>query len=258
MTAPVTIQLGASTLVRKWIYEVNSGTIGSPIWLAINGISNSQFNPDAANLEDDSDMNSGGAGSQTKTAGSSSAQLTVRRKVNPLAPTTYDAGQEFLRGKSINKYGPDNSVQMRISEYTPGGGPRVEAYLGQFAVGWENQGGGNTDTDTAQVTLAGQGQCAPIAHPYPAVTPVPTITSVAPTTLAVAGGKIVRIVGSGFTSTVPTTGVVIGGTNSPSWDVESDSVIVAVYPAHAAASGLAVVVTNSAGASTGGPTVTYA
>lgn len=257
MSAPVIIPLGASTLIRKWIFEVNSGTIVSPTWLPINGITNSQFNADAENLQDDSDMNSGGAGSQTKTAGMASAQLTVARKVQPGSPTLYDAGQEFLRGKGINKYGPDNSVQLRVSEYTPSGGPRVEAYVGFFAVGWSNQGGGNVALDTVQITLSGQGACVPIAHPYPPVTPIPTITSVTPSALQVAGGKIVRIVGTGFMSTVPTTGLTIGGTASPSWDVESDTLIVAVYPAHVAGTALAVVITNSAGASTGGPTVTY-
>lgn len=258
MTAPVITPLGASTLIRKWIFEINTGPFVSPTWVPIIGITQQQFNPDIEQLQDDSDMNSGGAGSQTKTSGAAGGQLTVSRKVQQSAPTLYDPGQEFLRSKAINKYGPDNTVHLRVYEFTPGNSPRVEAYVGFFAVGWSNQGGANNSLDTAQLTLSGQGACVPIAHPYPAVTPIPTIASVTPSALQVAGGKIVRIVGTGFLSTVPTTGVVIAGTNSPSWDVESDTLIVAVYPPHAAGVGLAVVITNSAGASTGGPTVSYA
>jgi len=249
MTSPTYTQLGASTLVRKWVFEVNTGTLLSPTWTTIGGITNSQFNPDAANLEDDSDMQSGGAGSQTKTAGSASAQITVSRKVVAATGNTYDAGQEFVRAKAIGKYGSDNTVQLRISEYTPGGGPRVEAYVGLFAVGWENQGGGNTALDTAQLTFSGQGLCAPITHPYPVTPAAPVITSISPNTGLPAStvGKLVRIVGTGFTGA---TAVKFGATNATAFDVESDTLIVASTPSITAGSS-SVTVQTGAGTSTG-------
>lgn len=164
-TAPTFPVLGASTVVRKWIFEVNTTPSASATWAMIGAVTNSVFKPDAANLEDDSDMQSGGAGSQTKTAGSASIALTVSRKPLAATPTAYDIGQEFLRAHGIGKYGVDNSVKMRICEYTPGGGPRIEAYTGSFACEWDPQGGGNTALDLVGINLAGQGFCAPITHP---------------------------------------------------------------------------------------------
>lgn len=255
MPVPTLPTLGSTTVHRKWLFEVNTGTSGAPTWTAIGGINNSQFNPDNATLQDDSDMQSGGAGSQTKTAGSASASLTLMRKVGSDG-ISYDVGQEFLRAKAINQYGPNNSVQMRISEYTPGGGPRIEAYVGNFAVGWEVQAGDNTALDSVVVTLTGQGQCAAVTHPYPAAGAVPTVVSVT-SPLAVAGGTLVRIKGTGFTGTlsVSIAGNVVAAGN---WSVDNDGQITATAPAHTAGSGLPVVVTNATGASSGGATVTYA
>lgn len=167
MSDPTFPELGASTVVRKWITEVDTTPDAGPTWLMIGAVTNTVFKPDAANLEDDSDMQSGGAGSQTKTAGSASIALTLSRKVQAADATAYDSGQEFLRAAAIGKYGPDNSVKIRIYEYTPGGGPRVEAYTGGFGVDWDPQGGGNVNLDTVMCNLFGQGHCAPITHPFP-------------------------------------------------------------------------------------------
>lgn len=86
---------------------------------------------------------------------------------------------------------------------------------------------------------------------------IPVITSASPLALPVAGGTMVRILGRGFTGTLATTGVKFAGTNATSWTVWSDGEIVAIAPAHAAGTG-PIVVTNAVGASTTGPTVTYA
>lgn len=166
-TAPAFPDAGVATVNRKWVYEVDTTPDASATWTAIGYISNSKFTPDGANWVDDSDMQSGGYGSQTKTAASASAVLTVQRKT--IDGVTYDDGQEFLRLRAIGKFGPDNSVKIRVCEFTPGDTtPRVEAYTGGFGVQWEPQGGDNTALDTAQITLQGQGACAPITHPYPA------------------------------------------------------------------------------------------
>lgn len=166
-TAPTIPVLGASTVVRKWVVEVDTTPDTTATFTPIGGVTNCVFKPDAANLEDDSDFDSGGAGSQTKTAGSASIALTCARKVQAADATAYDVGQEFLRSKAIGQYGPDNSVKIRIYEFTPSGGPRIEAYTGNFAVEWDPQGGGNVALDSVQVMLAGQGACAPITHPFP-------------------------------------------------------------------------------------------
>lgn len=249
--------LAAPTVERDRIYEVNTGSTGSPTWTMVGAVQTQNFDPGAANLEDSSDMQSGGAGAQTKTADSASASLTVLRKPKSDG-ISYDDGQEFLRAKGA-LYGAQNSVQMRICEYNPDGGPRVEAYMGWFAVGVGNPGGGNTALRTMVFTLAGQGKCAAISHPYPATGVVPTIISVSPTGGSTAGAdKLVRITGTGFTGTVATTGVKFGGTNAIGWFVLNDDAIDAIPPAHASGA-VAVVVTNATGASTtGGTPYTYA
>ena len=65
---------------------------------------------------------------------------------------------------------------------------------------------------------------------------VPTIASLAPITGAAAGGTLVKIVGCGFTGAdvVGVTGVKFGATNASTFALESDNVIWAVAPAHAA------------------------
>lgn len=254
MPTPTFPALGATTLVRKWCVEVNTGTVGAPVWKMLGGVNNNAFVPDAANLEDDSDMQSGGAGSQTKTAGNASVTMTIMRKVKSDG-ISYDDAQEFVRSKAINKYGPDNSVQLRIYEYNPAGGPRVEAYMGNFAASWEPQGGGNTALDTVTLTFTGQGQCAAISHPYPATAAAPTVTAV-DRNLAAAGGTVAHIFGSGFTGT---TAVSVAGNTVPAggWIVDNDGQITFTAPAHAAGSGLPVIVTNATGASPAANVATY-
>lgn len=76
----------------------------------------------------------------------------------------------------------------------------------------------------------------------------PAITSVLPS--GAGAGAMVKIVGTRFTSTVPTTGVKFGGTNAAAFSVDDDGTIYATLPAGSAGSA-PVIVTNSAGASSG-------
>jgi hypothetical protein len=123
-------------------------------------------------------------------------------------------------------------------------------------VQWEPQGGDGTTLKTVNITLLGQGARAPITNPWNVGT-VPIITSVSPTSGTSAGGTSVSIFGSGFTGTVPTTGVKFGGTNATNWTVVNDGLIVATAPAHAVGA-VAVLVTNATGPSTtGGTPYTY-
>jgi hypothetical protein len=190
--------------------------------------------------------------------------LTLKRAPKATDATTYDVAQEYLRTHSIGVFGNANRVQLRISEYDPNdpnglSSPRVEAYTGFAVASWEPQGGDMLAEDNVVVTLQGQGKLTLISHPYPVTALVPTITAVSPATgLAAAGGDLVQINGTGFLTTVATTGVKIGGVNCPQWDVVADNIIVAKTSRRTRpAAGVVVLVTNAAGPSTGGPTVTY-
>ncbi|HMC70984.1 MAG TPA: hypothetical protein VKJ07_17640, partial [Mycobacteriales bacterium] len=113
MTATTKTPLGASTTNRKWYVDIdmNDG-VGSASWLPLLGITNCVPNADNAQLEDDSDFDSGGFQSQTKTASGWSATITVARKSTAADQTAYDPGQEHLRLRSIGKFGPSNRVYV--------------------------------------------------------------------------------------------------------------------------------------------------
>lgn len=256
MTAPVIPILGGSTVNRKWVLEVNTGTAGAPTWVPVGGVTNFQPSTDNANWADDSDFGGAGYLSQAKTAASWSATATVIRKVNAISGITYDVGQEFLRGKAEGTFGAANSTGVRFSEWTASGGPRVQAYSGTAGVGWAESGGDDKALSMVAVTLTGQGQLLKIAHPYPGTPAVPIVSSATPLALPVAGGTLVTIYGAGFTGLTAVTGVKFAGTNATAWNVLNDAEMVAQAPAHAAGSG-PIVLTNAVGPSTTGPTVTY-
>lgn len=242
MTVPARVPLGASTLVRKWYLDVNTGTDTSPVWTGVFGMTNFQptFTP---TLQDDSDFDSGGYKSSTVTALEWGATATVSRKVQAASPTAYDPGQEKLRAVSETQ-GTSNRVQVRFYEMAPGG-PRVEAYSGYCAVTWSPQGGAMDALDTVQITLTGQGQRADITHPD-STSDTPTITSLSPSTGAVAGEEIV-LRGTYLSGA---TAVTVAGTPlaTANWTVINDGEIVFVAPTHATGAAT-VTVTTPAGTS---------
>jgi len=259
MPATTHTPLGASTNASKWYLDVDANDgVGTASWLPVLGMQNFVFNPDNGHLEDDSDYDSGGYQSQTKTATAWTAQGTVARKVLASDATSYDPGQEHLRSKSIGKVGPSATVNVRIYEMQPNG-PRVEAYTGKATITWQPQGGAMTALDTVQFTLTGQGQLATIAHPDTG-SAVPTQSGVTlpagQTTVAAAGGDTIVVHGNHFTGT---TGITIGGTAvaAHGFVVVSDGEVSITTPAHAAGSAT-IVITNAAGASTVNQSVTYA
>lgn len=173
MTSPTVPVLGPSTVNRKWILEVNTGSSGSPTWTAVGGVMDFAPVTDSANWVDDSDFASGGYQSQAKTSTAWSATCTVRRGTAEGDPTTYDPGQEYLRDHAEGKVGPSNSVSVRFYEYdandpTGAASPRQQAYTGSCGVEWAEQGGAYNVLSTVQVTLQGQGKLQSITHPFPA------------------------------------------------------------------------------------------
>lgn len=156
--------LGASTLVRKWRLEVNTGTTAAPTWTRVYGMT--EFQPALEpTLQDDSDFDSDGYKSQSVTAQAWSCSLKVSRKTVDGAPTTYDPGQEELREAS-QSMGVANTREVRFYEMEPSG-PRVEAYQGLVAVSWSPDGGAMDALDLVSVALTGQGKRNAIAHPSP-------------------------------------------------------------------------------------------
>lgn len=127
-------------------------------WTRVRGIGELTTTIDN-NLEDDSDYDSGGWGSQTKTGMTWSLEMTVMRKKGTTS-RAYDPGQEALRLAS-DKFGLDGSVTVRW--YDREAGP--EAYSGIGTVSYSPTGGSYTDLDAAEITVTGQGARTPITNP---------------------------------------------------------------------------------------------
>lgn len=147
-----------STLARKVRIDVNTGTAESPAWTQVRAITTLQA-PISPTMQDDSDYDSDGWGSQAKTMLAWSLTATISRKVGAVSGT-YDPGQEKIRA-AHDQFGAAGLVQVRW--YDREGGP--EAYTGYAHVGWEPQGGGPDALDTVNVTLTGQGKRTTITNP---------------------------------------------------------------------------------------------
>ncbi len=256
MPAVPKVPLGAATLVRKWHLDVNTGTYGSPVWTGIFGMTDFKFNLDPV-MKDDSDLDSSGWKSESATAMGWAIEAKVERKVVEASPTTYNPGQEFLRGKAL-LIGSGNHVDVRFYEMTTGG-PRVEAFRGWCSVQWKPEGGTMEDHDTVALTLSGQGELTAITHPD-AGAAVPVLYSVSPATAAAAGGSLHRLFGSGFYAAgeADVLSMKIGVTNVPTFTVLSDNELIWLSPAKVAGP-YVVYVTNTQGESaTATVTVTYA
>ena len=158
MTTPTPAETLVSTLARKFRLDVNTGSRATPEWVQVRGIT--AFTPALdTNLEDDSDYDSDGWGSQTKTLLSWSLTATVKRGKG-VESGLYDEGQEALRIAS-ESFGADGVVDVRW--YDREGGD--EAYRGDAEVSWAPSGGGVTALDMAEVTLTGKGARNVIVNP---------------------------------------------------------------------------------------------
>lgn len=154
---------GASVVITA---AGNSTLVKGPVWTVVRG--RTDFKPGLdSTLQEDSDMDSLGWKSQTRTAAMWKMEFKVVRKamasvLSGGATTSYDPGQEALRIAG-DQIGPYNTVSCRWYKL---GAVRTEAYQGYAAVSWSPDGGSMDGLDTATVTLDGQGQRVAIAHPY--------------------------------------------------------------------------------------------
>lgn len=239
-----------TSLARKFqvqvdqAYQSNGGV--TPSWVTVYGIQD--LKPAiAATLQPDSDYETNGWESQTKTGLAWSLDLKLLRRYNSGDPTTYDPGQEVIRA-AHDQFGSVGVVNLRW--YDRNGGP--EAYLGLAEVSWAPDGGDNKTLETVSVTLTGKG-IRTLLSPNPVSTGpdtvVPTISSITPSSVSHLGGAEVVIIGAGFANVTGASHVTFGGTNATSYTVISDTEIVATVAAGSAGAANCVV-TNTIGAST--------
>lgn len=133
-------------------------TITGDSWVQVRALT--EFSPSVdTNLEDDSDYDSDGWASQTKTQLAWKIEAKVARKVG-VESGDPDPGQEVLR-LAADEFGSDGIVHVRW--YDRDGGP--EAYDGYAEVSWSPEGGGTTALATVSVTLTGKGKRNVITNP---------------------------------------------------------------------------------------------
>ncbi|MFB4320672.1 phage tail tube protein [Actinomadura sp. 21ATH] len=155
--APTEEQL-TSTLARRWILEVNTGTVSSPVWTRVRAIG--ELKPTQENnMEDDSDYDSDGWASNTKTQMSWEIETKILRKKG-VESGNHDPGQEALRAKA-DQFGAAGTAHVRW--YDREGGP--EAYQGFGSVSWEPEGGDAKDLEAVTVKITGNGKRTVITNP---------------------------------------------------------------------------------------------
>ena len=109
-------------------------------------------------MQDDSDYDSDGWGSDVKTMLKWSNVVKLARKM--AAGFTEDPGQAVIRA-AYDKFGSDGVVRVRW--YDRNG--TVEAYDGFAQVQWSEDGGDATALSMVSVTLTGQGARNVITNP---------------------------------------------------------------------------------------------
>lgn len=225
-----------TALARR--FKADLSTLAAPTaWIGLKGMND--LNPAISpTLVGSDDYDSNGFSSFEKTMQGWVLTAKCRRATNA---GVFDPGQELARGAQL-QFG--DAARLNVRWYDRNGAP--EAYQGVAIVGYTASKTGVADLDEVSITLTGDGILSQIANPWNAAA-IPVLISATPT--AVAAGGQVQITGTGFTGTLPTTGVKFGATNATSWIVVSDSLIVAIMPTGSAGAAN-IVVTNAAGVST--------
>lgn len=246
-----------STLSRKWVLEVNTNTVASPIWTIVKGLAEYTFTPGDPNLEDDNVYEDLGYTGQTKTALSVKGEGSVMRRTLPTDVTTYDPGQEKLRTLS-NLLGPTGVGYFRT--YDRDGGPEAYTYFAE--VSWQPAGGSPTDLEKVDFTLTGKGAPLLITNPNAPALALPTVTGFSPATTSTAGGGLVIITGDNFmdrNGNIVVSGaasVKFAAANATSYTVLNRQQIAAIAPANTAGAKVITVV-NTTGTSVVTSSITY-
>lgn len=156
--APTTPETLVSTLARKFRLEVNAGPRAEPDFIQVRGLT--KFLPKIdTNLEDDTDFDSEGWSSQTKTMLGWSVETTVKRG-RGVESGVYDPGQELLR-VAAESFGADGVVHVRWFDRDGG----EEAYEGDAEVSYAPTGDSPSALSHADINLTGKGARRVITNP---------------------------------------------------------------------------------------------
>ncbi len=218
-------------------YRLELSVDGLTNWIRLGGLNdlNDQISP---NKVDSSNYESNGWAASEITMQSWSVSAKYNRQANA---GVEDAASAMIRA-ARGQFGDAARLYVRWYSTVL---TAEQAWQGRAIVEVNKSKTGVADLNEFTLTLTGDGLLALAANPY-APTSVPILSAALPS--GAATGAQVTISGTGFTGTIPTSGVKFGGTNASAWTVVSDQTIVAIMPAGSAGSAV-VVVTNATGAS---------
>ncbi|MEU6858826.1 IPT/TIG domain-containing protein [Glycomyces sp. NPDC046736] len=232
-----------TALARRYIFQIDTAWphSGTDVWEQLPGMT--EFKDGHTHTDQrDSDYDSDGAIGYTRTAKEWLVEQKISYKEDDLSYAV-DPVHAYLKSRAEAHAGRNTVVHFRYFDRNGG----VDAYEGYGLPTWTPDGGDDEQLDRVAITYKPWAQnphLVRITNPL-TLSPVPLITSVAPSTGPAAGGTLVHIAGSHFTDTET---VEFGASNEADFTVVSDHLIVAVTPA-VAASTVRVIVTNGNGAS---------
>jgi hypothetical protein len=239
----------ATALQRKWVWQINMGTLAVPDWQNVPGLQ--EFTPNVEPTDqEDNDYDSDGWGGSTRTMRVWGLEANISHRQDN-ATFVENAVQKKLRLASMAIDTADGVIHQRW--YDRNGSD--EAYEGYGLITWAPDGGGVADLERVGITVtpsATSPALATIANPINA-TPVPVVSSVSPSSGDDAGGTLVTITGAHFTGA---TDVEFDDVDATSFQVISATKISAVVPAGTAGPAN-VDVTTPNGTGTGTAVFTY-
>lgn len=223
----------STSLARRFKVDVSNDGIS---WLPYKGITD--FAPkENPTLQSTADYDTDGFDSSEKTLTGWGLTVKSHRITNA---GVFDPGQELVRATQFQFA---ELARVYVRWYDRNNAP--EAWQGRALIGYDQTKTGAADIEEITVTFTGDGAIAAIENPVTNANK-PVVSSASPA--GAVGGSLINIQGAYFTGTIDTTGVTIGGVDATTWDVVSDSLIVAQVPTGSAGSA-PIVVTNATGAS---------
>lgn len=249
MSAPTVPALNNSEVVRDVVVQIKI----AGVYTSFAAVTAWDPTTDDANMAAENRFSDAGYSRSNKTGTGWSASMTVSYAGQVDDPTSLDVALQYVLDNYEGALGSDSTADIRWFDYNPSANsPRDYARQGLATVAVKINGGAATDNKSVTVTFTGQGKLNKIAHPYPLTAAVPVVEAVKPTTASHLAGTPLTIYGAHFTGT---TGVTVGGVACTQENVNDDGELVVIMGAGTAGTGKAIVVTNGAGASSGGATV---
>lgn len=228
------------SLARRFKVDVSTDGVS---WLPLKGITDLNAT-EKPTTQSTADYDNDGFDSFEKTLTAWSVVAKMDRQVTA---GVFDPGQELLRA---TKYQFQDEARAYVRWYDRNNAP--EAYSGRALVSYVQSKTAVADVEEITVTFDGDGIVTSITNPVTNANNPVVSSARTQSGAAAATGDLIQIQGAYFTGTVVSTGVKIGAVSATTWNVVSDSLIVAEVPTGSAGSA-PITVTNANGTSNSYP-----